>query len=254
MDVYWLQQSEADLPATDDWLSESEATRLNSFRIAKRRSDWRLGRWTAKRAVAACMKFPDVPLSLRQIEIIPASTGQPEVTLRDRAETVAISISHREGFAICAVALGTAQLGCDLEIIEPRSEAFIADYFTAKEQELIAHATDEKRTLLVSLLWSAKESALKALHVGLRADTRSVEVNIIDSVGYWSEEPTTHVMKNVPPSEMANDSANKWCPLQVHCSDGTNFCGWWQYSADTMRTIVAAPSSALPIELKSPSR
>ena len=31
MDVYWLEQSEADVPTEDDWLSESEAARLNSF-------------------------------------------------------------------------------------------------------------------------------------------------------------------------------------------------------------------------------
>ncbi len=36
------------------------------------------------------------------------------------------------------------ELGCDLEVIEPRSEAFLSDYFTAEEQALVAraHATD----------------------------------------------------------------------------------------------------------------
>ena len=102
--------------------------------------------------------------------------ANPKCVLRGRAETVTISISHRNGIAICAVAVGIVKLGCDLEIIEARSDAFIADYFTAEEQELIAQGRQEDRLLLVSLLWSAKESALKALHVGLRADTRSVEV------------------------------------------------------------------------------
>ena len=58
MDVYWLEQSEADVPTADDWLSENEVARLNSLRVAKRRADWRLGRWTAKCAVAASLKLP----------------------------------------------------------------------------------------------------------------------------------------------------------------------------------------------------
>ena len=197
MDVYWLEQSEADVPAADDWLSESEAVQLSRFRFAKRRADWRLGRWTAKCAVAASLKLPDDHRSLKKIEISAASTGQPEVTLVGRTERVTISISHRDGIAICAVAVGDVKLGCDLEVIEPRSDAFIADYFTAEEGELIAQTSGEKRPLLVSLLWSAKESALKALHVGLRADTRSVRVNPVDSQGHWFEETVPVAVKSV---------------------------------------------------------
>ena len=69
-----------------------------------------------------------------------------------------------------------AELGCDLEIVEPRSDAFIADYFTAEEQALIERTSAADRSLLLALLWSAKESALKALRAGLRLDTRSVIV------------------------------------------------------------------------------
>jgi hypothetical protein len=53
MDVSWLEQTQADVPGADDWLSASEAILLNDRRIAKCRADWRLGRWTAKRALVA---------------------------------------------------------------------------------------------------------------------------------------------------------------------------------------------------------
>jgi hypothetical protein len=36
------------VPAENDWLSAIEGVCLNSMRFAKRRNDWRLGRWTAK--------------------------------------------------------------------------------------------------------------------------------------------------------------------------------------------------------------
>lgn len=251
MDVYWLQQSEADLPATDDWLCESEAARLSSFRFAKRRADWRLGRWTAKCAIAATLKLPDDPQSLSRIEITPAATGQPEVTLHDQAEAVTISISHRGGFALCAVALGDVKLGCDLEMIEPRSDAFIADYFTEKEQTLIAQISAAERSLLVSLLWSAKESALKALHVGLRADTRSVEVSECDLHGYWCGETDVRSSEANLPSELSNISGTNWRALQIQCAGGTNFCGWWQHSNNLVRTIVATLMPVFPTDCSS---
>lgn len=200
MDVFWLQQSEADVPSEDSWLCESEAVQMSGFRFAKRRCDWRLGRWTAKCAVVASLNLPDDRRSLQRIEINPASTGQPEVTVLDSPKTVTISISHRSGIAICAVAVGNVKLGCDLEIIEARSDAFIADYFTHKERERIAQASRRDRHLLVSLLWSAKESALKAMHVGLRADTRSVEVRTIDALGPWPDDAAADSEKVFAPA------------------------------------------------------
>jgi 4'-phosphopantetheinyl transferase len=246
MDVYWLQQSEADLPATDEWLSESESARLSSFRFARRRADWRLGRWTAKCAVAASLRLPGDYRSLKQIEIIPAATGQPEVVLHDQAETVTISISHRGGVALCAVALGEVELGCDLEMIEPRSDAFTADYFTQKEQELIAQTSGEDKALLVSLLWSAKESALKALHLGLRADTRSVEVRPVDLHGKWFGELNGRSVPESPFSESPKVFAALWRPLQVQSLGGLEFCGRWQHSNDLVRTIVATVPRDVP--------
>lgn len=249
MEVYWLQQSKTDLPATDDWLSESEAVRLSSFRFAKRCADWRLGRWTAKCAVAASLHLSDGHRSFKQIEIIPAATGHPEVTLHDHPEKPTISISHSGGFALCAVAPGDVELGCDLEMVEPRSDAFIADYFTESEQQRIAQTNSAERSLLVSLLWSAKESALKALHVGLRADTRSVEVKELDLQGGRCGLTYPRPIEGGLPSDVSNNSGTSWRALQVHCAGGADFRGWWQHSNNFVRTIVGAPPPAPPCRL-----
>jgi 4'-phosphopantetheinyl transferase len=61
-------------------------------------------------------------------------------------------------------------------MVEARSPAFVEDYFSADEQALIADISLPERSLLLALLWSAKESALKALRVGLRLDTRCMSV------------------------------------------------------------------------------
>jgi 4'-phosphopantetheinyl transferase len=129
---------------------------------------------------------------------------------------------------MCAVSLSGGALGCDLEIIEPRTEAFVADYFVSEERELIARARVSERFQLVALLWSGKESALKALRTGLRLDTRSVVV--------------------MPMEDSSN--VNGWSRLQVRCSEGQVFHGWWQRSNDVLRTLVADPPPPPPILLE----
>ena len=153
MEVFWLEQTEADVPEANDWLNASELACLDRLRIAKRRSDWRLGRWTAKRAVAAYLQVPCCRRFLAQIEVRAATSGAPEVSFVNQPAVAAISLSHRCGIAVCAVASYGGALGCDLETIEPRSEAFIADYFTGEEQAMIARATAEERFRLLALLW-----------------------------------------------------------------------------------------------------
>jgi len=38
------------------------------------------------------------------------------------------------------VAARTAAVGCDIEIVEPRSDAFVRDYLTEPERRLVAAA------------------------------------------------------------------------------------------------------------------
>jgi len=225
IEVSWLEQTGADVPAADDWLSAGEADRLSGMRFAKRRGDWRLGRWTAKRTVSFYLDLPADPRSLARIEIRSALSGAPEVFLGGEPAPATISISHREGRAACAIAGPEVTLGCDLEIVEPRSEAFAGDYFTAAEQELLAQSSPADRWRLLALLWSGKESVLKALRVGLRLDTRCVSVDPIDA--------------------LLPAGSNSWRPLHGH-HEGQDFHGWWQRADNVVRTMVAAPPSAPP--------
>ena len=229
MNVYWLEQLEIDVPEENDWLSGSESATLSTLRFAKRRADWRLGRWTAKRALASYLDLPAQAHVLERIEIRPATSGAPVGFFANQPADVAISLSHRSNRAICAVAAYGADLGCDLEMIEPHSDAFVADYFTAEEQELVARASLADKSLLQALLWSAKESALKALQTGLRLDTRLV----IASLGN------------------ASPDINGWSPLQVRYTDRL-FHGWWQQAGGMVRTIVAAPKPNPPCRLTTP--
>src|ERR1019366_2434206 len=234
MNVYWLEQTEADVPLEDDWLSANEAVCLAGLRFPKRRADWRLGRWTAKRALALHLDLPFHLQVFKKIEVRPAPSGAPEAFVDNQPAGVAMSLSHRAGTAICAFAPSSVEMGCDLEVIEPRSDAFVADYFSVEEQALVAREFAADRPRLLALLWSAKESALKALHAGLRFDTRCVIVS--------------------PLAESCD--VNGWSPLRVRYTGGRDtgvpldegkvFHGWYQHADNIVRTVVSAPLSDPP--------
>ncbi len=253
MRVYWLEQALADLPADDDWLSAGESARLAALHVPKRLADWRLGRWTAKRTIATYLQTPSV--GLQDIELRPAPSGAPEVFIHDRSAPLTISLTHSHGVAVCAIASALCHsdeggsprrnplstvchsdegssprrnplLGCDLEFIEPRDPVFLADYFTAEEQALVASVAQPPPAVLTTLLWSAKESALKAKRNGLRMDTRDLTVL-----------PELH-------------SDEDWRALEVRCISGERFHGWWSHRGDFVLTLVAQPSASIPIAIE----
>jgi len=227
MHAYWLERTGEDVPEGNHWLGTREHAQLATLKFPKRRVDWRLGRWTAKCAVAAYLQLCPDRDRLAEIEICAAKTGAPRAFIRNQPAAVTISISHRSGFAICALASDSVRLGCDLELIEPRSDAFVCDYFTEEEQHLVEQASSTDRPRLATLLWSAKESALKALQEGLRRDTRSVVVQFDEGC-----------------------SVDGWKSFEVHSREGDFFHGWWQDAGVALRTIVGDQLLALPVHLQ----
>ena len=215
-----MEQTERDVPSGDWWLSESERAIVDWLHIPKRRADWRLGRWTAKQAVSMYFNLPRKEQVLAAVELQPAPSGAPEAFIHSRTAPIHLSLSHSRGVGLCAIARMGGEVGCDLEIVEPRSPVFLADYFTAEEQELVAKTPVANRDQVVTLLWSTKESALKALHCGLRSDTRSV---------------------NAAPADFLPARGEEWRPLCAAHFSGRNFRGWWRISHDLVRTIVADP-------------
>ncbi len=222
MEVFYLEQSASEVPPDDSWLSARELARLQSLQIPKRRAEWRLGRWTAKHAINAYLGVNATPANLANVELRPLPGGAPQAFVTGQFEPVKISLSHRAGVALCAVSAAAVFLGCDLELVEPHTDAFLRDFFTTDEQALIFQAAEPDRLWLAPVLWSAKESALKALGEGLRMDTRSASVRL-------------------GPPQLAGG----WRRLAVECSLET-FHGWWRIAGALVRTIVASPAPDIP--------
>ncbi|MGO8797024.1 MAG: 4'-phosphopantetheinyl transferase family protein [Candidatus Sulfotelmatobacter sp.] len=234
MNIYRIEQSETDVPTENEWLSAKEKHVLSGLHFAKRNTDWRLGRWTAKRLLAACLHLRTRLSNLANLEILAAPSGAPEVFLFNQRADVTISLSHRAGRAIAVVALRKTTLGCDLEVVEPRSSAFVSDYFTDNEQTLIDKIRSEKRSLLITLCWSAKESALKAMREGLRLDTKCVEV--FPGGGLFSKrfEEMQATARHIYPDPAV------WHPLRVRSEGGQVFEGCWRHTNQFVETVLAS--------------
>jgi len=219
----------ADLPAHDRWLTAPEAQRLHSFRYTKRREEARLGRWTAKRTLALALGHdPDDLDQLRSLVIRNAADGAPEVFVDGDPAGVRISMTDRADWAVCTVLDGATEIGVDLELVEHRSLGFVTDWFTAAEREFVLDRPDD-HDLLANLIWSAKESVLKVLRTGLRRDTRSVEVTVLDDVDHG------------------------WGVLRVTSEEGGEFSGWWRRFGEFVLTCATELPTGCPASLVDPS-
>ena len=229
----WHSLGESSRPGADDWLTRGERERAATMRFRKRRDEWLLARWTGKQALAGHLGLPRDPASLARIEIRTIiggeAQGAPEVFVDGDHHEVGVSLTDRAGWAVCTVG-GGGELGCDLELVEPRSAGFVRDFLTPHEQAAVADPpVSGSGDAVANLVWSAKESALKVLRTGLRRDTRSVEVRF--------------------PAEPPVDG---WQPLRVRTEEGRDLPGWWRQYGEFLLTVVTGQPMAPPRPLVEP--
>jgi 4'-phosphopantetheinyl transferase len=225
----WLARGEEHLPGDRSWLSEGEAAYVDGKRFTKRRVEFLVARWTAKQALGRVLSTPLTTAGLRRIEVRHAPSGAPVACLDGDPVDLQISLTDRAGWAVCLVGAGSGRLGCDLELVEPRSDAFVRDYLTAAERRYVDAAADvTARNVAANLVWSAKESGLKVLTTGLRRDTRSVEVTV------------------------STASVDAWAPLTVRTVEGHQFPGWWRRFGSFILTLAAEDALPAPTSLEDP--
>ncbi len=227
--LYWLTQEFSDVPEDEDWLSEGERTRIAGMRFPKRRNDFKLGRWTAKRAFGALLSY-SVP-QYRMLEIRAADDGAPEPRLNGALLEFGISISHSRGRSLSAIGPQDAGIGCDLEFIEHHDRDFFRDCFTPAELAIFEQNMLRDQALTGMLIWSGKETALKILREGMRRDTRSVQIDAFGrpQEGCW----------------------NSWTGRCLQTS--RTFYGWWQTCDGYVYTMASDGITAPPIRLAASS-
>ncbi|MFI5120520.1 MAG: 4'-phosphopantetheinyl transferase family protein [Thermoanaerobaculia bacterium] len=233
-------ETAAGLPAWQEpvpWLTPFENARLARFRVPKRRSEWLLGRFTVKRLVRDAS--PEVlgrALSPETFEIASEDSGAPFVRdVSGERLPICVTVSHARGAAFCALLpaeRGEGAIGGDVEWIEPRSRAFVSVFFTPAEAAAWEESPPAERPLLANAIWSAKESVLKALSLGLSVDTRSVEIRL-------SIEPAEEALR--PPER-------SWRRFEAVCAAGIDagvipLSGLWTLRGPFVVTLAARLSA-----------
>jgi 4'-phosphopantetheinyl transferase len=250
----WLARGEEHLPGDHSWLSDAETAYANAQRFTKRRVEFLVARWTAKQALCHALSLPAVPGTLRRLEVRHAPSGAPLACFDARPVGVPISLTDRAGWAVCVLGTDVAggpdvpggadapgwagRIGCDLELVEPRTDAFVDDYLTATERRYVAAASGpDARQLAANLIWSAKESGLKVLTTGLRRDTRSVEVTV-----------------GAAPSRQGSSGQEPdgWAALTVRTAEGDAFPGWWRRFGAFVLTVAAERAFPAPAGFDDP--
>ena len=185
---HWWAGHEDALPEGLEWLSARERARCDAMRFTKRRNEYLLRRWVGKRTVAARVGLDTDPAALARIEVLNRMTGAPYIVIEGALAPWDISLSDRAGCAVAVIGGAAAGRGPGDLGHRPRgrraTQRGVRDRLPDARRAGVgagAAAAEDPRLghdAAANLVWSAKESALKVLRVGLRADTRSVEVTV----------------------------------------------------------------------------
>jgi len=114
-------------------------------------------------------------MSADQVPIERDSLGKPIV----RKSPLVFSISHSEGLAVCAVAVG-GRLGVDIEAIRPMPDAvaLARGNFSASEIAEFLAVPEDLRSQVFLTAWTRKEAFVKATGEGLGRPLDSFDVSI----------------------------------------------------------------------------
>jgi 4'-phosphopantetheinyl transferase len=215
--VVWHVCRITEVPDDDDWLTDDERVVMSGLAIAKRRADWRLGRWTAKRLLSAELQVP-----MRRVEIRSAGDGAPDAFVDGVPAEVSLSLSHRDGVAVAALARPPTTVGIDLETLESRSDAFVREWLSGEERATLA-PSGTARDLQVLCCWTGKEASAKVLREGLRLDVRRAVV-------------------------VAGPPDRSWTPLTVTWrADACTHRGWWCHDDSRVIAVVTDPPTPAPV-------
>lgn len=159
----------------EGFLSPAEAEHFCQLRFAARRQSYLLGRLAVKLLLLQQPEFA----SREPLDITVANDpfGMPFALVQGQVIPGSLSLSHSGDLGVSAYSrTASFTLGVDAEMLAPRSAAFVQDFYTPREAAFITRQTADKRSEWINRLWSAKEAVLKALGLGLRVDTRRVEI------------------------------------------------------------------------------
>lgn len=170
MDAVPITATATDGPAAQQSLTTNERGRCDGLANTCRQRDFRAGRLAAKRAAWEILGArPKLRMEVRS-----ETDARPVLTLLDaqgieRDAGIELSISHRDGRAVAAIAPAGLRVGVDLELVGSVPGRF-ARYFLTPAEQRCAPNDD------MTVLWSLKEAVWKALGLGRSVAFKELEL------------------------------------------------------------------------------
>ena len=161
-------------------LSDAERDRARRMRLPAVRHDFVLSHYATREVLARYTATAPAALEFRR-----GPHGKPRA-----AGPVEFSLSHTDGLALIAVS--TVDVGVDVEVIRatPLADRLISRCLTAAEQAAVARADDTTTAFL--RYWTAKESYVKGLGIGLAEPLGNLEVR-------WDDHATARFARTGEP-------------------------------------------------------
>ncbi len=155
-------------------LHAEELQYYRTLKFEKRKESYLLGRYSAKRAVAAFMDESN----LSKILIRQGIFNQPVIFYLNEKK-IQVSITHCERLGAAVAFPETHPMAVDIEKINSNKNHVLETQMTEKEKELIRTFSVPYEEML-TLFWTVKESLSKTLRTGLTAQFHIYEVNKIE--------------------------------------------------------------------------
>lgn len=133
----------------------------------------------ARRATARMLAARRLGRPPSDIDIARDAHGAPRILAPDGARPPHISLAARAN--ICAIALGDARVGVDLEPIDEPFEPPMNVLHPAERARIAASADPHEAFLRV---WTAKEAWLKACGTGLAREPARIEIRPVGAQGF----------------------------------------------------------------------
>ncbi|WP_252508900.1 4'-phosphopantetheinyl transferase family protein [Paenibacillus peoriae] len=163
----------ADAPLDREVFHSDECSYFESLVFHRRKSNFVLGRLSAKQAVSVLLSEPD----LRNVSVESGVFGQPMLRING-VHSYQVSIAHCDYIGAAVVFPEAHPMGIDIERIDSKRNKTIQSQLTAEEKERISVVRGiEEYSALLTVFWTVKEALSKILRTGFTTSLHVLEMN-----------------------------------------------------------------------------
>ncbi|NEI47549.1 4'-phosphopantetheinyl transferase superfamily protein [Rhizobium leguminosarum] len=156
-------------------LSPDERERAATYRFERDRAPFIAGRYLLRQLLSL-----QTGISPSKVPLSPDRHGKLRV---EGGDMLQFSLANADRLVTVAVASGCDHVGIDCERVDTEIEAAAVDsYCSSDERRWLMELPTRERARGALVLWTLKESHLKAIGVGLREDPRNVAFSWKDGI------------------------------------------------------------------------